>query len=104
MKQVYATECTEYERDELGCSQRPDGITIGESLEKVNAHIKEESTGSPDYCWRYSTPIALFVDEKQWKALLKTSKTGLVHVKKLPDGFYKQIGGTQVKSIDWSSF
>lgn len=93
MKQVYATECTEYE---AGWGQRPDGITISEDLEKLNEHIKKGSTGSPEYFWRYSNPIILFVEDKQWETMIAGSNTGLVHVDKLPDGFFQKAGG-----IEW---
>ncbi len=90
MKKVYVTYCTEYERDELGATQRPSGISICADLEKLNAYIKEHSTGSIDCFWRYSEPQEMFVEEKQWKKMLKTSKTGVVYVDKMPDGIYKQ--------------
>lgn len=85
MKQVYLTYCTEYE---AGWGQRPDGIALCEDLEKLKTFIKDHSTGSPDYYWRYSDPSIVFTDAKNWKKLSANSKTGIVSLDRLPDGFY----------------
>jgi hypothetical protein len=90
MKQLYVTYCTEYERDELGCSQRSDGLAISEDLEKLKAYIKEFSTGSPDYYWRYSDPSIIYTDARKWKTLSKKSRNGIVRFDRLPEGFYKE--------------
>lgn len=91
MKQVYITQCTEYE---AGWGQRPDGIVLCEDLEKLKAYAKEHSTGSPEYFWRYSDPKALFVEEKVWEELIsnkdsENGKKGIVCLDRLPEeGFY----------------
>ena len=90
----------EDERDELGASQRPDGIAIAESLEVLKARIKEwEKLGSPDCFVRYSQPIELFVDPKVWKKHWKTAHKDIVHVKELGDDFFKKAGGITWKTV-----
>lgn len=93
MKQLYISYCTEYERDEMGCSQRSDGVVLSEDAEKLKAYIKEFSTGSPDYYWRYSDPSIVFTEDKAWKKLAKkheTTRSGVFSFDKLPDGFFQK--------------
>lgn len=88
MKEVYVSYCTEHE---AGWGQRPDGVAICEDIDKLNAHIKEHSTGSYELFWRYSEPKKVHVHTKVWNKMNKNTVSGVAFVKDLPEGFYKKL-------------
>lgn len=84
-KVVFFVEWTEYERDELGCSQRPDGMTYAINKDKLQTEIKRQvDLGTPDYYNRPSSVMQGLVNDALYEKI-QTSESGVVNTMRSHD-------------------